>query len=102
MSSTWTKCLVMLKPGDQKNLNPLGFVSREFSLIKEFIFISLTIKHLTILISCAVAVLMFGLTPTKAALINRITLDWGKLLNRKRPVAEVVSLGALLANKDAV
>jgi hypothetical protein len=45
---------------------------------------------------------MFSLTPTIAALINRITLDWGKLRNWKRPVLEVVRLGALLANKDAV
>ena len=72
------------------NLKPLGFVSREFSLIKEFILISLIIEYLAILVSCAVAVLMFGLTPTIAALVNRITLDWGRLQNGKRPAAEVM------------
>ena len=59
------------------NLNPLGLVSREFSLFKKFILINLAIEHITILVSCAMAVLMFGLMPTIAAFINRITLDWG-------------------------
>ena len=71
------------------NLKPLGFVSREFSLIKEFILISLAIEYL-ILVSCAGAVLMFNLTPTIAALVNRITLDWGRLQNGKRPTAKVM------------
>ena len=60
------------------NLNPLGFVSREFSLIKEFILISLAIEYLTILVSYAMAILMFDLMPTIAALINRINAGPGQ------------------------
>ena len=81
MSSIWTTCSVMYtNQGSEllNNLNPLGFVSREFSLIKEFILISLAIEYLTILVSCAMAVLMFDLMPTIAALINRINAGPGQ------------------------
>ena len=57
------------------SLNPLGFVSKEFSLMKEFILINLALEYLDILVSCAIATLMFGLAPSIAALFNRITLD---------------------------
>ena len=60
-----------------KDPNPLGFISREFSKIKEFILISVAIKFLTLIISCIVVVLMFGLTPSIAAFINRIPLYLG-------------------------
>ena len=73
------------------DLNPLGFVSREFLLIKEFI-----------LISCILYVLMFDLPPSVTALINRIILDWGRLQNRKKPPAEVMRMRALSANEDAL
>ncbi len=54
------------------------------------------------MISSVVAVLMFGLTPSIAALINRITLDWGQLWNREEHAGEVMRFGALLANEEAV
>ena len=57
--------------------NPLGFISREFSKIKKFILISVAIEYLTLIISCIVVVLMFGLTPSIAAFINRIPLNLG-------------------------
>ena len=60
-----------------KDPNPLGLISREFSKIKEFILISVAIKYLTLIISCIVVVLMFGLTPSIAAFINRIPLYLG-------------------------
>ena len=82
------------------DLNPLGFVSREFSMIKEFILISLTIEYFTLII--IVAVLIFGLTPSVAYLIIRIPLDWGRLWDKKKPTVEAMRLGALLANEDAV
>ena len=71
-------------------------MAREFNLIKEFI------KYLALMISCVVAVFMFSLIPSIAALINRITLDWGQLWNRKKHAGEVVRLGALLANEEVV
>ena len=58
------------------DINPLGFVSREFNLIKEFILISIALEDLALIISCVVNILMFGLPPSIAALINRIVLDW--------------------------
>ena len=83
-------------------LNPLGFVSREFSLIKEFILISLAIEYFVLMISCVRPVIMFGLTTSIWALINRITLDWGWLRNRKKPAGKVMWKGSLLANEKAV
>ena len=73
-------------------------------MIKEFILISLAIEYcaLTIYCSVCVALLMFGLTPSIAAVINRITLDWGRLLSRVKPATEVMRMGTLLANEDAV
>ena len=84
------------------DLNPLGFVSREFNLIKKFILISLALEYLALMISCNIAILMFHLTQSIAVLINRITLDRGRLWNRKKPAAEVMRMGALLASEDAV
>ena len=71
-------------------------------MIKEFILISLAIEYCALTIYCSVALLMFGLTPSIAALINRITLDWGRLLSRVEPATEVMRMGALLANENAV
>jgi len=45
---------------------------------------------------------MYGLTPFIAALLKRITLDWGPTPNRKKPALEVMRIGALLANEDSV
>ena len=58
------------------DINPLGFVSREFNLIKEFILISMALEDLALIISCVVKILMFSLPPSIAALIKRIVLDW--------------------------
>ena len=59
-SSTWRVCLCTR---GTELLNYLkGFVSREFSLIKEFILISLAIEYLALIISCIRPVSMFGLT----------------------------------------
>ena len=77
-------------------------MAREFNLFKEFILVILAIKYLALMISCVVAVFMFSLTPSIAALINKITLDWGQLWNRKKHAGEVMRLGALLANEEAV
>ena len=76
-------------------------MAREFNLFKEFILVILAIKYLALMISCVVAVFMFSLTPSIAALIKRITLDWGQLWNRKKHAREVVRLGAQLANEEA-
>ena len=75
-SLTWTKSLEMCKLEEQNCqtiLTILGFVSREFFMIKEFILISLAIEYCALTIYCSVALLMFGLRPSIAALINRIT-----------------------------
>ena len=41
--------------------------------------------------------------PTIEAIINGITLDWAsRLRNQKKPVAEVMRLGALMTNEEAV
>ena len=61
-SSTWRVCLCTRGTETLNYLNPLGFVSREFSLIKEFILISLAIEYLVLMISCVRPVSMFGLT----------------------------------------
>ena len=71
-------------------------------MIKEFILISLAIEYCALTIYCSVALLMFGLKPSIAALINRITLDWGRLLSRVKPATAVMRMGALLATEDAV
>ena len=68
-----------------------------------FILISLAIEYLAILISCAVAILILCLMPTIEAIINGITLDWASRLRiQKKPVAEVMRLGALMTNEEAV
>ena len=79
-----------------------SIVSREFLMIKDFILFSLAIEYFSLNISCIVAVLMSGLTPSIAALINRITLDWGRPRNKKKPIVKAMRLGDLLANEDAV
>ena len=101
-SSTWRVCLCTRGTESLNYLNPLGFVSREFSLIKEFILISLAIEYFVLMISCVRPVIMFGLITSILALINRITLDWGWLRNRKKPAAKVMWKGSLLTNEKAV
>ena len=74
----------------------LGFVSRQFSMIKEFLLISLAIEYFAFVISCIAAVLMFGLTPSISALIKRITFDWGQLRNRNKPTVKAMRMGACI------
>ena len=57
-----------------KDPNPLGFISREFSKIKEFILISV----------------VFGLTPSIAAFINRIPLYLGWLWSKNKHTVEAI------------
>ena len=61
-----------------ESLNPWGLVTKEITIMKDFMLLCLVIEYVALGISCVAAIALFGLTATLAALINRITLDWSK------------------------
>ena len=74
------------------DLNPLGFISSEFLMNKVLILISLAIEYLALIISCIVAFLVSSI----------VVYRLGQLRNRKKPAAELMRMGALLAKEDAL
>mgnify|MGYP000754506107 FL=1 len=84
-----------------ENLNPWGVVTKEMTIIKDFVMLCLIVEYIALGISCATAVVLFGVTATLAALINRVTLDWSKLKKRNKPRVEAVRMGRLLQNEEA-
>lgn len=76
-----------------ESLNPLGFVTKEITIIKDFILLCLVVEYSMLGISSIVAIAIFGLTATLAAIINRLTLDWSKLKSRKNPRTAAVRMG---------
>jgi len=53
------------------------------------------------LVSCVLAILLYGLTAATVALINRVSLDRIRLKNRKKkPRVEAIRMGSLLQNDD--
>jgi len=84
-----------------ESLNPWGFVTKEISILKDFMLMGLVIEYVALGISIITAVAMFGLTATLAAVINRVTLDWSKLKARKQPRVAAVRMNRLLQDETA-
>ena len=61
-------------------MNPLGF--------KDSIVHLLMLEYSAIICSC-IAMIRFGVAPTIAAIINRLTIDWGRLRAKRGPIPEV-------------
>ena len=76
-----------------KSLNPLRFVSRELGVIKEFLMTCLVLEYAEALISCVIAIMFYGISPTIRAFINQKILEWSQLKNPKKPSVEVISMG---------
>ena len=83
------------------DMNPYGFVSKELSLSKVFLLLCLAIEYYAPIVSCTIAILLYGLTAAIAVFINRLTLDWSLMKNRKKPRVEAIRMGALLQNQEA-
>ena len=75
-----------------ESLNPLGFMTREMMIIKDFMLLCLVIEYAALGISCITAIALFGLSTTLSAVINRITLDWSKLKSRNKPRTPAVRM----------
>ena len=48
------------------------------------------LEYAPIIISCAVAILFYGVTVVNAAFIYHMTLNWSRLKNRKKPWIESI------------
>ena len=63
--------------------------------------IILMLEYLEIVISSLAALFIYGINPMIAAVINRITLDWGRMRARKRQLTEAIRMERLLNNENA-
>ena len=70
-------------------MNPLGYINVYWQGFKDSILHLLMLEYLAVIICSCISLCRFGIAPTIAALINRLTIDWGRLQAKKRPVPEV-------------
>ena len=70
-------------------MNPLGFINSYWQGFKDMILHLLMLEYLVIILSACIALIKFGLVPTLAALINRLSIDWGRLRAKRGPTPEV-------------
>ena len=70
-------------------MNPLGFINSYWQGFKDSIVHLLMLEYSVIIISGCIAMIEFGVVPTLAALINRLTIDWGRLRAKRGPIPEV-------------
>ena len=70
-------------------MNPLGFISVYWQGFKDSIVHLLMLEYSEIIICSCIAMIRFGIAQTIAALINRLTIDWGRLRAKQGPVPEV-------------
>ena len=81
-------------------LNPFGFWSAEWNLVKEAITSVLILEYFSVMITCISATLMYRVKAMIGALINRITLNWSRLRACKRPITKAIQLERLLNNTE--
>ena len=81
-------------------MNPLGYISEYWQGFKDSILHLLMLEYLVIIVCSCIALCRYGIAPTVAALINRLTIDWGRLQARKRPIPEVQMQRLLSAEKN--
>ena len=70
-------------------INPLGFVNVYWQGFKDLIVHLLMLEYLAVMVCSCISLCRFGVVPTIAALINRLTIDCGRLQTKRRPVPEV-------------
>ena len=81
------------------SLNPFGVVYREIEHLKTFLNTILLVEYSILTVSVVISVFLYGVTATLGALINRLTLNWALLRNRKNlRTAEPVQMERLLSN----
>ena len=70
-------------------MNPLGFISSYWQRFKDMIIHLLMLEYSVVILSGCIAMIKFGVVPTLATLINRLTIDWGRLRAKRGPIPEV-------------
>ena len=70
-------------------MNPLGFINSYWQGFKDMTLHILMLEYLVIILSAGIALIKFGLVPTLAALINRVSIDWGRLRAKRAPTPEI-------------
>ena len=70
-------------------MNPLGFINSYWQGFKDMVLHLLMLEYSVIIVSACVAMLKFGVVPTLAALINLLSIDWGRLRAKRGPTPEV-------------
>ena len=70
-------------------MNPLGFINSYWQGFKDMILHLLMLEYLVIILSACIALIKFGVVPTLAAIINRLSIDWGRLRAKRGPTPEV-------------
>ena len=81
------------------SLNPFGVVYREIEHLKTFLNTIRLVEYSILTVSVVISVFLYGVTATLGALINRLTLNWALLRNRKNlRTAEPVQMERLLSN----
>ena len=70
-------------------MNPLGFINSYWQGFKDMILYLLMLEYLVIILSACIALIKFGVEHTLAAIINRLSIDWGRLRAKRGPTPEV-------------
>lgn len=70
-------------------MNPLGFINSYWQGFKDLTLHILMMEYLGIILSVCLSAIKFGIVPTLAALINRLTIDWGRLRAKRGPTPEI-------------
>ena len=70
------------------NLKPFGWVSKELSL-KRFLLMCVSIQYSVVVVSCAIAILLYGLKAGIADFINHVSPDWSRFKYKKKKQTQV-------------
>ena len=80
------------------SMNSFGALYHQIEHLKTFLNTMLLIEYSVLTISVVISVVLYGATATLGALITRLTLNWSRLKNKKRPRADPIQLERLMPN----
>ena len=83
------------------SMNSFGALYHQIEHLKTFLNTMLLIEYSVLTISVVISVVLYGATATLGALITRLTLNWSRLKNKKRPRADPIQLERLMPNTPA-
>ena len=83
------------------SINLFGVIICEIEYMKTFFNTMLLLEYSMLTISVVTSVVLYWVTETLGALITRLSLNWARLKNRRRPSHEQIQLEGLMTDVDA-